>query len=287
MKRVRLSHNKSIPRVLADLAACKPPKELELCEVTLAPEDGQLLGEWLKGGTEVLNLRGNPSFGGDGVETMMGALVAEGAGPAPALRALRLDGCAIGDDGLEAVAAAMARGMELKELWVEQCEISRVGCELLAKALVKGERLETLSVRANVIYDEGCALLARSARRLDLSNTSLSGEILQLLEEQPLVKLEVHANPSLGRGAAVAAWLEGLSTSRLAALEYLDLSVCELGNASFDRVCQALISRPALLPSLSFLLLGGNDIDEDEGKMELTEKLMTSRSRLHVKWVGG
>merc|ERR1712050_348901 len=101
----------------------------------------------------------------------------------PKLRCLRLDGCAIGDDGLETLADAFEHGLELEELFIERCEITKVGCTHLEHSL-HGRRLRMLSARANVIGDEGCCLLARCAERLDLSSTNLSGQILAELGEQ-------------------------------------------------------------------------------------------------------
>ena len=47
--------------------------------------------------------------------------------PPPSLRSLKLDGCAIGDDGLEVIADACERGLEIEELFIERCEITNVG----------------------------------------------------------------------------------------------------------------------------------------------------------------
>merc|ERR1712182_121130 len=124
-------------------------------------------------------------------------------------------------------------GLEIEELYVERCEITKVGCEVLERGL-KGRRLHTLSARANVIGDEGCIRLARCAANLDLSSTSLSGQILSELGSQPLVSLEFFSNPSLG--PSVSSWCSNLDTSQWQQLEHLDLSGCQLQDAGFDCV---------------------------------------------------
>merc|ERR1711959_548574 len=147
-----------------------------------------------------------------------------------ALRSLRLDGCAIGDDGLEAIAEALKRGLVLEDLFVERCEITSEGCEMLSEGLLGRRRLRTLSVRANVIGDEGCAMLALCASsRLDLSSTNLSGQVLGTLGEQPLISLELFSNPSLG--PSVQSWCAALSPNHWQRLESLDLSGCALQDA--------------------------------------------------------
>merc|ERR1712187_315227 len=201
----------------------------------------------------------------------------------PKLQRLRLDGCSIGDDGLEAIADALTRGLELVDLFVERCEISITGCQFLADAL-RNRRLRTLSVRENVIGDEGCILLARCAERLDLSSTNLTGQILGTLGEQDLVSLELFSNPSLG--LSVSTWCSALDSAQWQRLEDLDLTGCGLNDAGFLCVINTLLENRDLMPSLRHLLIGANDVTEDEAKCELVDQLGESRGgRLETKWL--
>mmetsp|Transcript_87940 Transcript_87940/g.247064 ORF Transcript_87940/g.247064 Transcript_87940/m.247064 type:complete len:639 (-) Transcript_87940:131-2047(-) len=279
---VRLSRNTAVGCALTELAGAPVPRELRLCECALGAKHCKALGDWALRGVEHLDLRDNSSLGGEGVENLMQALLPKRGVPAPALRKLSLNGCAIGDDGLEAIADAIARGLELEDLSVERCEITLTGCEFLAQAL-RGNRFRALSVRANVIGDEGCALLARCAERLDLSSTSLTGEVLATLGDQPLVSLELFSNPALG--PSVGTWCAALDSSQWQRLEHLDLTGCALKDEGFECVIKALMDRPALMPSLTHLCIGANEMDENEEKCELVDRLGEARGgRLQTVW---
>eukprot|EP00928_Gymnodinium_smaydae_P081240 TRINITY_DN64794_c0_g1_i1.p1 TRINITY_DN64794_c0_g1~~TRINITY_DN64794_c0_g1_i1.p1 ORF type:complete len:598 (-),score=170.63 TRINITY_DN64794_c0_g1_i1:66-1859(-) len=278
---LNLSRNRALGAALAGGVALQAPEELLLCDCGLSAAHAESLGSWAARGVRSLNLRDNSSFGGDGVELFLKALLREAS--EPALKTLRLDGCAIGDDGLEALAEAFSRGLELEELSLERCELGLAGCEALATAL-RGARLRSLSVRANVIGDAGCTLLARCAERLDLSSTSLSGQVLSTLGEQDLVSLELFSNPALG--PSVATWCAELDSSQWQRLEYLDLTGCGLQDAGFECVLNTLMDRPDLMPQLRDLLIGANDVKEDDDKCELVDRLGAARGgRLTTKWV--
>merc|ERR1711920_555106 len=148
------------------------------------------------------------------------------------------------------------------------------GCEFLAHAL-RGRRLQTLSVRANVIGDEGCTLLARCAERLDLSATSLSGQLLPTLGAQPIVALELFSNPALG--PSVSTWCAALDASQWQRLEYLDLTGCGLQEAGFECVVKTLIDRPDIMPELRNLNIAANDIEDTEERFELINQLGAAR----------
>lgn len=279
---LKLSRNVAIASALADSVEFLAPKQLQLCECTLGVKHAKSLGQWTLGGIEDLNLRDNSSFGGEGVEIFLQTLMSAKCSGPPSLRCLRLDGCAIGDDGIEQVALAMKQGLDLEELYLERCEITLTGCEFLAE-VAHGQRLRTLSARANVIGDEGCILLARCAERLDLSSTGLTGQILGTLGEQELVSLELFSNPALG--PSVSTWCNSLDSARWQRLEYLDLTGCALKDAGFECVCNTLIERPDLMPLLKDLLIGANEVTEDDSKCELVDRLGTARGgRLTTKW---
>jgi len=219
---LRLSRNAAVGAALIEGVTFQAPKELLLCECSLTQAHGKSLGLWAMHGVEDLNLRGNSSFGGDGVESMLRTMLpVKGAEPPP-LQKLRLDHCSIGDDGLEAIAEALQRGLQLEDLWIEHCEITLAGCEFLRDGMLGRRRLRTLSVRANVIGDEGCTLLAPCAENIDLSSTNLSGQILSTLGKLDLMSLELFSNPTLG--PSVQIWCSALDTAQWQRLEYLDLT---------------------------------------------------------------
>jgi len=283
---LQLSRNKAFSEALRENIRFDAPKELMLCECGLGPEHGKALGEWVSRGVEVLNLRDNPNFGGDGMESFLQALLPPqkkgSQTEAPVLRKLRLDGCAIGDDGLEMLAEAFKRGLQVEELSLERCEITLAGCQMLSRAFPT-RRLHTLSARANVIGDEGCILLAECAERLDLSSTNLSGQILGTLGKQRLVSLEVFSNPSLG--PSVGTWCADLDSNQWQQLEMLDLTGCALQDEGFKCVIKALSERLDLMPNLKDLMIGANDVTESEDMWELVDALGEARGgKLFTKW---
>lgn len=279
---LKLSRNTAITGALAELAAAPASAELFLCECALGADHGASIGRWTAQGVVKLDLRDNSALGAQGLENLLEALLPKKGLPTPALRTLRLDGCAIGDDGMEVIADAYSRGLQLEELFVERCEITKDGCRMLADAL-RGERLQTLSARSNVIGDEGCTLLGLCSQRLDLSSTSLSGQVLTDLGKQPLVALELFSNPSLG--PSVTSWCAGLDHSEWQQLEHLDLSGCNLQDQGFECVLSALLDSPKLMPALNFLCLGANNMTEDDAKCVRVEELGTARNgKLKVVW---
>jgi len=265
------------------LAKLEAPKELKLCECALSAKHGLSLSQWVLAGIEDLDIRDNSSFGGEGIEMLFQSLskVPKDLDP-PCLRRLRLDGCAIGDDGLEMLADALAKGLQLEDLYMERCEITKVGCEFLADGL-RGRRLQHLSVRANVIGDEGCTLLALCGERLDFSATSLSGALLPTLGAQPLVALELFSNPALG--PSVNSWCAELDSSHWQRLEYLDLTGCHLEAPGFECVINTLINRPDIMPELKYLNIAANDVHDTEERFELVNLLGDKRGgKLQTKW---
>lgn len=278
---LKLSRNVAVGGALSELSSAAAPAELFLCECALAAEHGENVGRWISHGVQKLDLRDNSRWGSEGLERLMATLLPAKSQSTPLLT-LRLDGCSIGDDGLEVIADACGRGLQLEELFVERCEITQVGCELLEQAL-RGQRLRTLSARSNVIGDEGCSLLARCAENLDLSSTSLSGQVLTDLGKQPLVSLELFSNPSLG--PSIRTWWGSLDSGQWQRLEHLDLSGCELKDEGFECVVSSLMDRLELMPALSFLCLGANSLTEDDAKCERVEELGEARGgKLRVVW---
>lgn len=280
---LRLSRNPSLGAALVEGVEFEAPKELLLSECSLTPAHAKSLGLWASRGVEDLNLRSNSSFGGDGVDTFLRTLLPTKGAPPPPLQKLRLDHCSIGDDGLEAIADALQRGLELEDLWVEHCEVTLAGCEFLRDGMLGRRRLRTLSVRANVIGDEGCTLLAPCADNIDLSATNLSGQILSTLGKLDLSSLELFSNPSLG--PSVSTWCSALDTAEWQRLEYLDLSGCGLQTTGFECVLNTLMQKPTLMPNLKTLLIGANDVKEDDSACDLVDRLCESREgKLTIKW---
>ncbi|EOD29108.1 hypothetical protein EMIHUDRAFT_365906 [Emiliania huxleyi CCMP1516] len=103
---------------------------------------------------EKLNLCKN-EIGDEGCQALAAALGKEGA--APRLKTLKLESNEIGDEGCEALAAALGKegaALRLEELWLDGNKIGDEGCEALAAALGKegaAPRLETLNLRWNKI----------------------------------------------------------------------------------------------------------------------------------------
>mmetsp|Transcript_19112 Transcript_19112/g.42828 ORF Transcript_19112/g.42828 Transcript_19112/m.42828 type:complete len:601 (+) Transcript_19112:75-1877(+) len=285
MRTLRLSRNPELREALSEIVKAEAPEELYLCECALQPSHAQLLGGWVRLGIKELDLRGNSGFGAEGLEQLLASVAIKG-GPAATLKKLRLDGCAVGDDGLEAIAEACKLGLELEELFLEQCEITATGCEVLSQALRRGHRLRHLSVRANVIGDEGCEMLGDCSDRLDLSATSLSGSVLPSLSGQHLVSLELFSNPTLG--PSVQTWSADLRCCDWQMLEYLDLSGCSLGNDGFSCLCNMLLREPKLMPKLTCLCLGGNNVEHCDQNDALAESLTEGRNgSLRVIWKDG
>lgn len=282
MTSLRLSRNPAISSAFPNLLEAPAPRVLQLCECALSAKHGESIGRWIARGVTDLDLRDNSAFGCEGVEKLLEALLkAKDLQPIP-LRSLKLDGCAIGDDGLEVLADAFAQGLAVEDLFLERCEITMAGCEMLSNAL-SAQQLRTLSVRANVIGDEGCSLLTRCAERLDLSSTSLSGQVLSVLGKQPLLSLELFSNPTLG--PSVQTWCAALDSDEWQRLQYLDLGGCALQDEGFLCLINLLLQRPSLMPALTCLCLGANDVKEDEDKGDLVERLCIAREgRLKVVW---
>jgi hypothetical protein len=128
LESLKLSRNAAVATALAEGMESLSPKRLELCECTLGVKHAKSLGQWTLGGIEDLNLRDNSSFGGEGVEILLQTLMSAKPSQPPCLRCLRLDGCAIGDDGIEQIALAMKQGLDLEALYVERCELTLIGC---------------------------------------------------------------------------------------------------------------------------------------------------------------
>lgn len=279
---LRLSRNAGIKAASSQLACAPAPKELLLWDSGLGEDQSGDIGRWVAGGVEDLDLRENTSLGGDGLDMMLRALLPKTCEQPPALQRLRLDGCAVGDDGLEALAAACDRGLELEELFLERCEVTATGCQFLAPKL-RRRKLRMLSVRGNLLGDEGCELLADCAERLDLSAVNLSPAVLPALGEQSAVtSLELFNNPKLG-GQAPATWCSELRCEHWPQLEQLDISASSLGSEGFRLLCSTLLEKPRLMPRLRGLCLGGNEVEDTDEFHDLSEKLATARS-LRVIW---
>lgn len=287
---LRLCRNVGMAGALHALASVPAPRHLMLCEAGLQADlHGALLGRWVATGIEELNLRGNPEFGGDGLELMLSALMA--ATKQPPLVRLSVDGCAIGDDGVEVVCDALKNGLGLRELSVENCELTEAAAELLASGIagIRGcGRLARLSVRLNKIGDDGVERLAGCAERIDVSGTDLGPRGFQALGQEPLTSAEIFNNPRLGM--SVDEWLSSLTPDSWAKVTQLDMSCCALGDEGFKRFCTLLTERTDIFPVLQSLCLGGNDVDEGEekGNHEIDDKLIEARGgNLRLLWRNG
>jgi len=293
---LRLSRNPLLLNALSDLAAdsVPAPRELQLCEASLDEKHGSLIGKWAARGIEDLNLRGNTRLGADGVEAMLGALLkgsTSSPSSPPKLKKLKLDGCSVGDDGVEAIADAIRQGLSLEELTLESNELTSASSEFLASALsgIRGRgRLKRLSVRMNAIGDDGLVALATCAEDLDVSAADLGPRGFKALGEQALTSLEAFSSPRLGM--SLGEWCSTLKPGSWEQLRHLDLGCSGLGDAGFKMLINKLIEDPNVMPKLESLCVGGNDIDEsDEGcSYSLVENVGAARKgKLSVTWRNG
>lgn len=96
--------------------------------------------------------------------------------------------------------------------------------------------------------------------------------------------MELFSNPALG--PSVSTWMAALDTTQWQRLEYLDLTGCGLGDDGWLCVVNALSEKRKLMPALKDLLMGANDVKEDDAKCDLVDKLGESRGgKLTVKWM--
>lgn len=218
------------------------------------------------------------------------------------VRRLDLDGCAIKDDGLRALAAvpelaqvrtlilrnnqlggdglaallAAAKLRELEELDLAFNEVAEAGVRALAKASLP--RLVRLSLRS--VLPGGPALKALAAagekalpqvRVLDLGENQIEdADLAPLLQSgwvRPLHELKLDQNQ-----------LTAVSITRLAALKLRELRRLDLSNNSVGAVGIRSLARAAFLPGLTGLALRYTKLGE-EGVRELV-KLLPSAARL-------
>mmetsp|Transcript_162136 Transcript_162136/g.515057 ORF Transcript_162136/g.515057 Transcript_162136/m.515057 type:complete len:360 (+) Transcript_162136:648-1727(+) len=292
METLRLSRNAKCSEALAELAGAPAPRELLLCEGGLDEKHAAHVGRWASAGVEDLDLRGNPRLGADGVEAFLAALLpASSSAAPPSLRRLRLDGCTVGDDGVEALAEALKRGLPLRELFLESCELTAASVEFLAGALsgARGRgRLAKLGVRMSTIGDDGIIALAGCAEHLDVSAADLGPRGFEALGREPLIAVELFNSPRMGM--SVDEWIPALSSSSWQQLTQMDMSCCALGNEGFKKFCNKLLECPDVMPKLESLCLGGNDADDSEesGNQLLVERLCAAREgRLRLIWRNG
>ena len=228
---------------------------------------------------------------------------------APALVELSLEGCPLGDAGLEALlGASWSQGLEALRL--DACGIGAPGAQALAEA-AHMERLRALSLRDNALGERSCRALARATHlarleSLDLSDNPIGDEGLEALVEAALWprlrELRLVAGQITSRGACALAlakrpWaaLEVLDlggnrigdeggqalaqSDRLPALRQLELSANELGARGM-----AALLRAGGLGRLELLGLVSNPLSPAEARALVNELWLPSLRRVHLWW---
>ena len=229
----------------------------------------------------------------------------------PALRALCLDGCIMGDDGVCEIAGHLAACTRLQELSLCTVRMSERGASALISALREAanaatcqQQLRSLSLVSNRLGNAGCAALAdhidalTALRRLDISSNGIkayrqNGDVSLLLllsALQPLALASLCADGNVASGAPEADQLGEILTSNtpatqarsaeraqlvasfLSSLRHLSLELSPVLHAA---PCFAQHLLPALrLPVLTYLNLTDNG---EIGKLhaELAQGLST------------
>ncbi|XP_037116564.1 LOW QUALITY PROTEIN: uncharacterized protein LOC119128354 [Syngnathus acus] len=195
------------------------------------------------------------------------------------------------DDGLEALAAGLAKPQcTLQVLGLQRCKLSKKSCEALASVLSSPGSLRELDLGYNDLCDDRlealaaglakpqCTLQVLKLQRCKLSKKSCEALASVLSSSRTLSHLDLSWNDLHDdRLEALAA---GLAKPQCT-LQDLGLVLCEIGTRGCVSLAKALRSNPSHLQQLD---LSSNDIGE-EGKRALEEVQMDSRCSLKIKWM--
>ncbi|KAM9772486.1 NACHT, LRR and PYD domains-containing protein 3-like isoform 1-T3 [Syngnathus typhle] len=187
------------------------------------------------------------------------------------LRELNLSDNDLGDDGLEALAAGLAKPQcALQVLKLEECKLSKKSCEALASVLSSPGSLSELDLGDNDLRDYGlealaaglakpqCTLQVLRLKWCNLSKKSCEALASVLSSPGSLRKLNLSRN-DLGDDG-VEALAAGLAKPQCI-LQVLRLKKCNLSKKSCEVLAKALWSNPSHLRELK---LNSNDIAAEE-----------------------
>ncbi|XP_061125356.1 NACHT, LRR and PYD domains-containing protein 3-like isoform X4 [Syngnathus typhle] len=185
------------------------------------------------------------------------------------LRELNLSDNDLGDDGLEALAAGLAKPQcALQVLELEWCNLSKKSCEALASVLSSPCSLRELELSDNDLGDDGlealaaglakpqCALQVLKLRECNLRKKSCEALASVLSSPCSLSELDLSDNDLGDDGLEALA--AGLAKPQCA-LQVLELKKCNLSKKS----CEALASVLSSPGSLRELDLSDNDLGDD------------------------
>ncbi|KAM9834904.1 uncharacterized protein ACBT44_014800 isoform 1-T1 [Syngnathus typhle] len=203
------------------------------------------------------------------------------------LRELNLGFNDLRDDGLEALAAGLAKPQcILQVLKLEDCKLSKKSCEALASVLSSPGSLRELNLNINDLWDDGLEALAAglakpqcTLRVLELQNCKLSKKSCEALvsvlsSPGSLRELDLGCNDLHDDGLEALA--AGLAKPQCT-LQVLRIWNCQLSKKS----CEALASVLSLSRSLRELDLSGNDL-HDHGLEALAAGLAKPQCTLQV-----
>ncbi|XP_061124923.1 NACHT, LRR and PYD domains-containing protein 3-like isoform X4 [Syngnathus typhle] len=206
------------------------------------------------------------------------------------LRELDLGHNDLCDDGLEALAAGVAKPQcTLQVLKLQWCNLSKKSCETLASVLSSSCSLRELDLSCNDLYDDGLeALVAGLAKpqctlqvlRLQWCNLSKkSCEALASVLSSPCSLRELDLGDNDLRDDGLEALAAGLANPQCT-LQVLALNSCELSKKSCKALAKALRSNRSYLQELK---LWGNHIKEEERRV-LAEVQKDPRCSVEIKW---
>ncbi|XP_037116568.1 uncharacterized protein LOC119128357 isoform X2 [Syngnathus acus] len=185
------------------------------------------------------------------------------------LRELDLSQNKLCDDGLEALAAGLAKPqctLQVLVLW--NCKLSKKSCEALASVLSSPGSLRELDLGCNDLCDDRlealaaglakpqCTLQVLKLERCELSKKSCEALASVLSSPGNLRELDLSSNGLCDDGLEALA--AGLAKPQCT-LQVLELQNCELSKKS----CEALASVLSSSRTLSHLDLGWNDLHDD------------------------
>ncbi|XP_068506899.1 NACHT, LRR and PYD domains-containing protein 3-like isoform X4 [Syngnathus scovelli] len=203
---------------------------------------------------------------------------------------LDLSGNDFHDDGLEALAAGLAKPQcTLRLLTLYRCKLSKKSCEALASVLSSSRTLSRLDLSCNDLHDDGlealaaglakpqCTLQVLTLYRCKLSKKSCEALASVLSSSRTLSHLDLSCNNLHDDGLEALA--AGLAKPQCT-LQVLRLVRCRIGTRGCVSLAKALRSNPSHLQELD---LGGNGIGE-EGKRALAEVQKDARCSLKIDW---